>query len=367
MQVEKLDNIKAISEFVKLPYAIYRNNGLFVPPLIRSEKNKIKDLISNIGEGYEAALWLLKENKKYIGRIAAIFQNTKPDQAKLAYFDCINNLASASILLKQAEEWAKDKGTKEIQGPLGLTSFDKAGILVQGFDEIPTNYSNYNEAYYQQLFEHNGYVKKFDWVEYLIKLPDSVPEKIEKGSKLVKARYGISLIEANNITEIAKFKDEIRTLINVSYKNLNGFVQLSQSKFDEIFTQFSSILVPALIPMVKNNKGELIGFGLALPSFSKALIKTGGRLSPFGWFYLSAAKWNATIADLLIIVVKPEYQKKGVHALIFEKMLKSLSKKGIKYVESTRELEDNKHVQNLWQGFEFRQHKRSRCYSKELC
>lgn len=363
----QVNTTKEIKQFVDFPLNLYKDNSFYVPALSKGEIKRISNILNNEGDDYKAAFWLLEYKNKVCGRIGAYIQLKVDDkQAKFGWFDCVENNEVAQSLLKEAENWAKENGASMIHGPLGLTSFDKSGVLVEGFEEIPTSYSCYNYPYYSKLIEANGYKSEFDWIEYRIEVPDKLPEKIKKGSDLVKKRYGVELIEANTISAIKNYKEDIRTALNQSYEGLKGFSELSKEKFDGIFEEFAQLTVPDLTAMLKDKDGNFLGFGLAVPSYSEALMKAKGKLFPFGlWHILKAKKKNDT-ADLLLIAIKPEYQKKGVHALIFERITKSMINRGMKYVESTKELENNKNVQNLWQGFNYRQHKRSRCFIKQL-
>lgn len=367
MKTIQVNTTKEIKQFVNFPLNLYKDNSFYVPALSKGEIKRISNILNNQGNDYKAAFWLLKCDNKVCGRIGAYIQlKIDGSQAKFGWFDCVENNNVAQSLLHEAEKWAKKNGASMIHGPLGLTSFDKSGVLVEGFKEIPTSYSCYNFPYYSKLIEANGYKSEFDWVEYLFSVPEKLPEKIKKGCDLVKKRYGVKLIEANTISAIKNYKEDIRTTLNKSYERLEGFSVLSKDKFDSIFEDFAPIVVPDLTALLKDMDGNFIGFGLAVPSFSEALIKARGKLFPFGFWHIMQAKKKNDTADLLLIAIKPEYQKKGVHALIFEKIIKSMINRGIKYVESTKELESNKHIQNLWQGFNYKQHKRSRCFIKEL-
>lgn len=365
MIIKKVNTKNEVLNFVKFPLKLYKGNDFFVPSLIAAEKRKILQIIKNNRKNFNAAFWYIEDKNKVCGRIAAFMQKQiNPLVAKFSLFDCINDESAVKLLFSKVEEWAKNQGATAIHGPLGLTSFDKSGILIEGFNQIPTGFSCYNYEYYSELLEKNGFIKEFDWVEYLIKVPDKVPEKIIKGSELVKRRYGLQLIEANTVSEIKKYKDKIHKILNEAYSGLNGFVQLTNYQFDEIFNEFSKIIVPDFTALIQNSDGELIGFGLAIPSLSKVLIKAKGRLFLFAFWHIICEKTNT--ADLLLIAIKPEYQNKGGNALIFNKIIQSFIDWNIKYVESTKELENNSQIQNLWQDYEYKQHKRSRCYMKHL-
>ncbi len=366
MEIYEVNNNTDIEKFVRYPFVLYKGDGNFVPPIIKSEKSKIKVLLANEKE-IISKYWYAEDKGKVRGRIAAHYlKNNEKGEAKFSFFDSEKDANVSALLFSVAETWVKKQGAKKIHGPLGLTSFDKSGVLVEGFSYLPTAYSCYNKDYYDRLLTSSGYTKEYDWVEYSIEVPDSMPAKIIRGSKLVRNRYKVGLIEANSVRSIRKYKGQILEILNEAYKSLDNFIKLDKTKFDEIFDEFVKVIVPDFTALIKNQSGGLIGFGIVLPSFSKALINAKGKLFPFGFIHFNKAKKNNDTVDFLLIGIKPEYQGKGVHALIFEKIIKSMHNRNICFIESTKELENNHNVQNLWHDYNYKQHKRSRCYYKEL-
>lgn len=366
MKIYEVSSNADLDKFVCYPFALYKGDENFVPPIIKNEKSRIKLLAANETE-IISKYWYAGDKGKVKGRIAAHYRKNDPKgEAKFSNFDSEKDTNISALLLSVAEAWAKKQGATKIHGPLGLTSFDKSGVLVEGYSYLPTIYSCYNKDYYDHLLISSGYTKEYDWVEYLIKVPDSMPDKIIRGSKLVRNRYKVGLIGANSVRSIRKYNGQILEVLNAAYQSLDNFTTLGKTEFDEIFDEFAKVIVPDLTAFVKNSSGELIGFGIALPSFSKAFIKAKGKLFPFGFIHFNKAKRNNDTVDFLLIAIRPEYQSKGVHAPIFEKIIDSLHKRNIRFIESTKELENNYKVQNLWHDYDYKQHKRSRCYHKVL-
>jgi len=155
-------------------------------------------------------------------------------------------------------------------------------------------------------------------------------------------------------------------VLNETYRNIHGFSELSKGQVDDLIKQFVPNLNTDFVSIILNEQDEVVAFGIAMPSLSKALQKCHGKLFPFGWRHiLHAIKHNDTL-DLLLIGIAQGYQGKGLNALIFDKVAPAITRYGIKYLETTRELEENSSVQNMWNRFETRLHKRARCYIKEL-
>jgi hypothetical protein len=268
--------------------------------------------------------------------------------------------------LEEVSKWAISQNMEYLHGPLGFSSFDASGILIEGFDEMPTSFAHYNFPYYSKLIEELGYKKDVDWVEYYVKVPKYVPEKFKIGTELIKKRYNLHSALLKNKKDILKYSDDIFKLINDEYKDLYAFSQLSKKQIMALKKQFALVLRPEYISIVLNSTNEVVAFGITMPSLAKAQQKAKGKLFPFGFIHImNALKKNNTV-EALLIAVKKDYQNKGVNGLIFNDIMSKYSKNGITNLESNRELENNAKINNLWNKFEYRQHKRTRCYFKQL-
>jgi hypothetical protein len=253
-----------------------------------------------------------------------------------------------------------------LHGPLGFTSFDNSGILVEGFDELPTSNAHYNYPYYGPFVEKCGYSKEIDWVEYKLTVPEKVPENVTRCAQVIKQRYRLHEVKIKYRKEFLQYADDIFNLVNVSYKDLPIFSEINQGQKIALSQQFLRFLKPGYVSLIQDEQDNLVGLGISTPSIAKALKKCNGRLFPFGFLRIfRALKKNDTV-DLLLIAIRPDLQNKGLHAIIFDKIMHTLIRDKIIYVESNRELEDNTKVNNLWHHYEHRQHKRVRCYYKKL-
>jgi hypothetical protein len=235
MQVIRIKTKKDIKRFVRLPFNLYSKRSYYIPPIIRQEIQRIDELIKNQNGEYKIAFWLLNSEQKVYGRIGAVIQkNIHAEVAKFFSFECTDDQDAADKLLNAAEQWSKQNGAQLIHGPLGFTSFDKSGILIDGFNDFPTIFSCYNHSYYQKLIENHGYNKEFDWVEYKIEVPARVPDKISRWSALIQKRHGLELISVSRISDILEYKEDMRTTINETYRDLSGFRPLGRDEFDDI-------------------------------------------------------------------------------------------------------------------------------------
>ena len=237
---------------------------------------------------------------------------------------------------------------------------------MEGFKELPTAWGSYNYPYYGIMIERAGYRKHVDWIESKIRVPSEKGQREVRVAQMIKQRYGLRNANIQNRKEIKRYARQLFDIVNQVYGGLYAFSTLTQQQVELLIDDFLPLVHPEFVSVVLNEHDEAVGFGVVVPSLSKALQKARGHMFPKGWYYLKQAFKSNDVADMLLIGVSPSYRQKGVHALIFEKIIGSLQQRGIKEVETTRELEDNKSIQQLWEGYETKQHKRSRCYIKQL-
>ena len=371
LYIKEVSNKQDLKRFIKFPDILYSGNNYYVPSIHSSENKTLSPDKNAAFEFSKAKYWLAYLDDEIVGRIAGIInfrynKEHKLNFARFGWLDFINSREVAKLLLEKVEEWAFKEGMSYVHGPMGFSSFDASGILIEGFDELPTSFAHYNFPYYSHLIEQCGYKKDTDWIEYRIKVPERVPEKISKGAELIKKRYNLTPVKLRNKNELKGYSEEIFQLLNECYDGLYGFSKLTHKQIQQLTKQFYSFINPEFISLIKDHTGRLISFGIIMPSMSVALKRINGKIFPFGFLTLARAlKKNDTI-DLLLIGIKPEFQNKGVNAIIFNEIMPTVISNGFKWVETTRELENNKNIQQLWSMYDHRQHKRSRSYIKKL-
>ena len=256
-----------------------------------------------------------------------------------------------------------------IQGPLGFTDFDAEGMLVEGYDQLSTMATIYNYPYYPEHMEKLGYEKDADWVEYKIYIPDGIPEKHQRISDLIQRKYSLKIKKYTSSKAIAKeYGQAIFELMNEAYSPLYGFSPLSQGQIKQYIKMYLPIVDLRMLTLITDANDALVGVGISMPSLSVALQKAKGRILPFGWYHLLKALFvkRAKVLDLLLVAIKPEYQNKGVNALLFSDLIPVYQKLGFKYAESNPELEMNGKVQAQWEYFDTELHKRRRAFVKAI-
>jgi len=369
--IKEVKDISDLKEFISFPYKLYAGNKYWVPPLRFDEINTLRKDKNPAFDFCEAKYWLAYKGGKIVGRIAGIINNRyiakwKNKYARFGWIDFIDDEEVAKALLDTVENWAKEKGMEAIEGPLGFTDLDYEGMLVDGFDELGTMASIYNHPYYPEYMEKHGYQKEIDWVEFEIKIPKKVPEKIERIANISLQRNKLKVLKTRKRKDLLLYAKDMFNVLNMSYENIFGFVPLTEKQIDVYVKQYFGFIRPEYISMILDKDDRVAAFGITMPSFSKALQKAKGRLFPFGFIHMLRAMKNNDVIDLYIIGVRPDMQGKGVNAIMFNEIMKIIINKKFVKAETNFELENNYKVHALWKYFEKRQHKRRRCYIKHI-
>ena len=368
--IKEVKTQRDLRHFVHYPNALYKDNPFYVPQIESMDRDTLTPSKNHAFEVCEGKYWLAFDEKNHVvGRVAGIINHRYNEKVsekicRFGWIDFIDNRIVSEALMDAVEGYAKDKGMNIVSGPTGFLEFDAAGILVDGFHQLPTAYGKYNAPYYEDHLLALGYQKEVDFVEYRILVPEVIPDRYARMANLVSEKYSLHQAPLLKHSDIDPYIDGVFRCMNAAYSNLHGFSELSPGQCEDLKKQFLSNVNVDYLSIVLDADDKVIGFGLAMPSLSKAMQKAKGNLFPLGFVHiLKALKHNDTI-DLLLIAIDEHYLNKGVNAMIFDKFAKGITKNGIKYIESTRELEDNTDVQNLWRLFEHTIHKRARVYRK---
>lgn len=371
LYIKEVISRSELNDFISFPDKLYKGNKYRVPQLHSYERSTLSTKKNPAFDYCEAKYWLAYHDGKIVGRVAGIINNKanktwKEKVVRFGWIDFIDEVDVSGMLLNTVEEWGKSKGMEAVQGPLGFTDMDLEGMLVKGFDEIGTQAVIYNFPYYPIHLENHGYKKDVDWVQYKINIPDKVPDKIKRVAEIVQRKYKVKSLQVKKPKELLPYAEKMFHLMNETFKDLYGYVPLSEKQIKYYTKMYFSMINPRYVSFVVNENDELIGFGLSLMSLSKALIKAKGKLFPFGFIHiLKALKFNDTV-DILLQAVRPEYINKGIPAIFFNEMTQVYIDEGIKYAISSHALEDNKSAFLMFDDFDNQQHLRRRSYAKTL-
>lgn len=368
--------ISSLWDFIKytnFKNRLYKGSQYAVPPFLIDELNTFNPKKNPAYDFCESISIMAYRDGKPVGRATGIINHAVNERtgkkcARFGWIDFIDDKQVSIALTEWIENWAILNGMTEIEGPMGFTDMDPEGCLIEGFDQLGTMATIYNYPYYSKHFEELGYEKVQDWVEFKITVPDDLPEKHYRIAKIVKEKYGLKLAECKNIKELAdKYGQSLFEIINIAYDKLFGYSPLTPRQIEHYIKMYLPMLHKDGVAVVLNEQNEVVGVGVTVPSLSKALQKSNGRIFPFGWYHLlKAFKKGNEIVDFLLIAVRPDYQSKGANALFFEKIFSHCKNQGHKMVETNPELDDNTKIHNQWAMFDTVQHKRRRAFHKKL-
>jgi len=373
VEIIKVTSRRELKDFVNYPNVLYKGNPYYVPKLFVDEIALFDRKKNASFEFCDSDCFLAYRNGEIVGRVVAIINPRANDEwgannVRFGWIDFIDDIEVSSALLDAVVKWGKERGVTHIEGPLGFTDFDTEGMLVDGFDKLGTMVTFYNHPYYMEHMERLGYTKALDWQEFLLDVPQEMPERYSRASDLLLSKYKLHLVKLSMKNLKARYGQKMFDLINKTYCVLYGYSFLTQKQIDQYIRQYLSFLDVRMCSFIVDNNDEVVAFGISMPSMSRALQKCGGKLLPFGWFHLlKALKFsNSNTMDLLLVAVRPDFQKRGIASLVIYDMLPYLIKKGVRFAESNPELETNKAVQNMWTGFNPVNHKRRRIYEKDI-
>jgi hypothetical protein len=371
IKVKQVLNSSDLELFIKFPMELYKGNPYYVPPLINEEKSIWMKEENPALQYSEAAQFLAYKGENIVGRIAVMINHKEEKElgirkVRFGWVDFINDIEVSKSLINTAIEYAKSKGISKIEGPMGFTNLDKAGMLTKGFDKLATMIGIYNFDYYPKHMELLGLVKEKEWVEFEINFPDTLPDKVEKFSRLIAEKYELELVKFKAKKDILPLVDSMFKLLDDTYKNLSTYTPITEEQIKHYKEKYFKFIDKDYIVCIKDKSGSLISFAITMPSYSKALQKAKGRLFPFGWWHLLNAGKKNDRANFYLIGIHPQYQKRGVTAIIFKEIYETFKKKGVKFLETNPELEENASIQALWQDYNPINHKRRRTYSLEI-
>ncbi len=371
LTIRKITEKADFKKFVQLPFELYKKSAFWVPP-IKMDELRTLDASKNPSFKYTTtAFWLAEKNGKVVGRIGAIIHHKSNEinnekMCRLTRFECIDDLDVAKLLFSTAEKFALENGMTTIHGPLGFSNLDHQAVLVEGFNELPSVASEYHMPYYQYFFESCGYVKEMDWVEFKLKVLEQIPEKALRINEIIKKKYNLSVISFSSTAEMRPYSLKIFHLLNSAFSDLFSFTPMTDDVLEFYIEKYITILNPSFVKVVEDQDKNVIGFIISLPSLSEAMQKAKGSIFPFGWWHIKKALKSPKVADLLLTGVHPDWQAQGVSALLITELQQIMINHGVEWVETTGMIETNEKAINHWKNYEHVQHKRKRCYKKEL-
>lgn len=369
--IRPVETEEDLHRFIMFPYGLYKDSPFYVPPLIKGERQLLDPAKNPSYRFCRSRLFLALESGRPVGRAAAIINHRfiekwKLGQCRFGWIDFIDDRQVSAALLSAVEEWARAEGMDVVQGPLGFTNLDRAGMLVEGFDEPGTVSTIYNYAYYPDHLEAAGYRKDADWLEYVVTSPEGgIPERILKIRDLVLKRNRLRIIPPKK-GQLRRYAPKIFGLLNNSFSDIYGQTPVDPDQADIYLNQYIPLVDMDFCKIVVNPEDDVIAFALALPSFVKAMQKARGRINLSALLELYRARRNPRRLELLLVAVRPDYQALGLPAILMAELQRSGIRRGVVEADANPELEDNVNIHALWKNYDVRQNKRRRSYRKDL-
>ena len=373
IEVVKVESKKNIKDFVMFPFELYKDCEYWVPPIINEEIDAMDKKKNPVFKNAEAEFYLAYKDNKIVGRIAAIvnwveIEEQKKNKLRFGWYDTTDDINVSKALMDKVLEFGKSRKLEFVDGPVGFSNMDKAGLLIEGYDELNTMITWYHYPYQKEHLNKLGFSKLAEWVEYKIKIfsAEEAPEKVRKFSKIIQERYNLKVVNFKSTKEIIPYVDKMFELLNVTYSNLQTYVTIKQYQIDFYKEKFIKYMHPDFIKCCLDENNNLIAFLITMPSFSRALKKINGKIGLMGYFHLFKAQHFNDRVSLYLIGVDPKYQSKGVTAVIFNELQQTFNNRGIVEVETNPELVENKAIQAFWKNYESTLHKRRATFTKSL-
>ena len=373
IEVVKVESKKNVKDFVMFPFELYKDCEYWVPPIINEEIDAMDTNKNPVFKNAEAEFYLAYKENKIVGRIAAIvnwveIEEQKKNKLRFGWYDTIDDINVSKALMDKVLEFGKSRKLEFVDGPVGFSNMDKAGLLIEGFNELNTMITWYHYPYQKEHLNKLGFSKLAEWVEYKIKIfsAEEAPEKVKKFSKIIQERYNLKVVNFKSTKEIIPYVDKMFELLNVTYSNLQTYVTIKQYQIDFYKEKFIKYIHPDFIKCCLDENDNLIAFLITMPSFSRALKKINGKIGLMGYFHFFKAQHFNDRVSLYLIGVDPKYQSKGVTAVIFNELQQTFNNRGIVEVETNPELVENKAIQAFWKNYESTLHKRRATFTKNL-
>lgn len=373
VEVRKVTSRRNMEDFVRLPRLIYQGVAQYVPDLERDIRG-LFNRTTNPGLDFSCVQpFIAYSNDVAIGRIVGIVnrkanEHWKTRNVRFSLIEFIDDEAVSDALIDTVAGWGALLGMENIEGPLGITDFDKEGMLVEDFHLTGSMTSIYNPDYYPRHMESLGFEKEVDWLQVRINIPEQVPAKYARVAQYLRQSAGLSVTKLTSKQLMGREGHALFDLFNQAYAPIFGFTELAKQQIDSFIKQYIPLVNPLFVPVVVNERQEIIGAAVTMVSLAEALQKAGGRLWPTGWWHLLKAMRlkPANHVEMLLIAVRPDYQGLGVNALFFDDLIPIYNRCGIRWAETGPQLEDNVRELTQWKPLSPQYVKRRRCYIKKI-
>lgn len=381
LRIKSVTTKSELKDFVRFNYSLYKDCQYAVPDLLEDTMDGFNPKKNAAFDFCEAEYFIAYKGKEIVGRIAAIINNRANQKwgtkiVRFGWIDFVDDMEVSKSLLDAVENWGKQRGMKEIVGPLGFTDLDPEGMLFEGYEKLGSMYTIYNFPYYNDHMNALGFTEDAIWVDRTIAIPNIKGEhaanqqKFFRVAKLVQDRYGFKVHKFKSKKELrdSGYILKLFEIINTSYKDLYGYSNMTQKQMEQYAKQYLPILNTDLLSIIDNKEGEPIAVGVCMPNLSRAIQKAKSKLLPFGWWHIvKGLYWKRSkTLDLLLIGTLPEYQDTGCISLIFADLIPIAQRLGFKIAECCPQLETNNKALSVWRSLDTEVTKKRHTWKKSL-
>jgi GNAT superfamily N-acetyltransferase len=350
MNISQVETKKELNSFIDLPYRYYKNDPVWVPPLRDEQKGQFDHRRNPLLDHCEYDLFLLWDEGKLIGRVAAFIDKLAVEAWKepiglFGYYECRDNREASKLLLDSARDWLYKHEMKVMRGPWSFVS-QEWGAVVEGYTPEPVVMAPYNPPFYNDQFSNYGLVKIKDLMVYEIDARQGyrIPERILTLTDQVARRYHVDV----RTLDMKNFNREVETIIDLSNQSLAdnwGYSPVTEAEVKALAHDLKPIIHPRGVLFAEDQHGRPIGFAIAIPDVNQILKGLHGSLLPFGWAQMLWKLPRLTQYRMFALGVIPEYHGLGIDSLIYRKLYETCYSPNIR-MEINYVLEDNYPMNN---------------------
>lgn len=373
IQVIQVNNKKGMDDFVKFPKSLYAGISQYVPDMDSDIRDTFRPSRNKSLKFTDIQAFVAYRNGETVGRIAGIINHKANNiwnktSVRFSLLEFIDDIKVSKALLKAVEDWGKERGMTSLQGPMGITDFDKEGMLIEDFDLDGSFMEYWNPPYYRKHLEKLRFRKEADWLQIQFQVPETVPERYARVAQLATEMFDLKIVKKSKKEVHNGYGQKIFNLLNQAYAPLFGFSPFSDEQAKVFLRKFLPLLNMKMVTLIENGKGELVCAAITVNDFSEGLKKSNGKVFPKGWYHLlKAIKWKkGDKAELMLIAVRPDMQGLGINALVFAHLIPVYNKMGIKWCETGPQLENNVKELSQWKPMNPSVVKRRRCWEKKI-
>lgn len=374
ISISTVQNRSQLKQWVQFPIDLYRGDPNYIPQLTRDEMDFFSPPKNPAFKIADTKLLLAQQHGRIVGRVCGIIHRLEAEKlgyrrGRFGWFESVADFEVGRAMLQYLQDWFVREGCREMTGPHGFSDLDPEGMLVEGFDALPTIAGSYNKSHYPELIEAFGFQKEVDYIETRLEFPQEMPPLFKMMAKKVMPAVqaeGYRLVEGLSRQGVRQYAGQFWDVLEASFANLYGVTPLTDEQKAFYEKKYFGFINPRFLQLAVDGAGKLQGFFLGLPSLSRPFQRAGGRLFPFGFLHILRGFKRFDTVDFYFAGVHPRANPKKILPLMTLGMWRALKAANARYLETNRELETNTAVVNIWSRFAVLNRRRTRIFRKDL-